>query len=176
MPCLRRQGCRTGLVSTCVPALPGAARVVVLWIARTSARTRGIVYSWTLSGNVNLALRCVLASSRHSRAGAPPASASLRPGNSAGIATQIVERDEAGFDRPRPCCASHPAGAPEPRQQPDTRWNALIARPRRFAQCRAIGRRNSGRQSQLRRDRPAARLGANEARPACRSCCAGFRA
>jgi hypothetical protein len=73
-----------------------------------------------------------------------------RPETSAGITRQIVERDEAGFDRPRPCCASHPAGAPEPRQQPGTRWNALIARPRRYAQCRAIGRRNGERQSQLR--------------------------
>jgi len=99
------------------------------------------------------------------------ASASLRPGTSAGITRQIVERDGAGLDRPLQCCASHRPARPSL----DNSWaprNALIARRRRYAQCRAIGRRNGGRQSQLRRDRPADRLGANEARPACRLCCA----
>ena len=74
-----------------------------------------------LSGNLHVALRCVLASSRHSRSGAAPASASLRPENSAGIATQIVERDEVGLialanvarHTGRPSRASTTAGHPD---------------------------------------------------------------
>src|SRR6266481_5869334 len=104
MPYLRRQGCRTRLVSTCAPASPGAARVVVLGIARTNARTRGIVYS--------SAVRECAAT-----------------GNLGGITRQIVERDEAGLDRPLQCCASHRPALRSLDNSRAPRWNALNARP-----------------------------------------------